>query len=118
MTPRFAVYFDTIPAFAKRLENEPRPMSQTRLRELVEEAAQDPNIPGPFADGEITPEFLRQNGICVGDPDDVIATVKRFQDIGLDQLVMVPVVGSQTPHEKTLESIRLLGEKVLPQFRS
>ena len=33
-------------------------------------------------------------------------------------LVMVPVVGWQTPHEKTLESIRLLGEKVLPLFRS
>ena len=118
VTPRFAVYFDTIPAFAKRLESEPRPMSQTRLRELVEEAAQDPNIPGPFAEGEITPEFLRQNGICVGDPDDVIATVERFQDIGLDQLVLVPVVGWHTPHEKTLESIRILGEKVLPQFRT
>jgi len=31
--------------------------------------------------------------------------------------VLIPVVGWHTPHEKTLESIRLLGEKVLPRFR-
>ena len=87
-------------------------------RQLVEEAARDPNLAGPFAEGENTPEFLNQNGICVGDPDDVIATVKRFADIGIDQLVLVPVVGWHTPHEKTLDSIRILGEKVFPQFRS
>jgi alkanesulfonate monooxygenase SsuD/methylene tetrahydromethanopterin reductase-like flavin-dependent oxidoreductase (luciferase family) len=118
VTPRFAVYFDTIPDFAKRIADEPRPMSQTRIRELVEEASQDPDLPGPFAEGEITPEFLKQNGICVGDVDEVIATTQRFADIGLDQLVFVPVVDGATSHEKTLESIRILGEKVLPVFRS
>ncbi len=44
-------------------------------------------------------------------------TAKRFSDIGLDQLVLIPVGGWHTPHEKSLESIRILGEKVLPQFR-
>jgi hypothetical protein len=32
-------------------------------------------------------------------------------------VVVVPVVGFDTPHEKTLESVRLMGEKVLPAFR-
>ena len=36
--------------------------------------------------------------------------------VGIDE-VLIPVVGWHTPHEKTLESIRLLGEKVLPRFR-
>jgi len=118
VTPHFSVYFDTIPAFGKRLEQEPRPMSQTRIRELIQEAANDRSIKGPFAKGKVTPEFLHQNGICVGGPEDVAATVKRFADIGLDQLVMIPVVGWHTPHQKSLESIALMGEKVLPRFRS
>ena len=118
VTPHFSVYFDTIPAFGKRLEQEPRPMSQTRIRELIQEAANDLSIKGPFAKGKVTPEFLHQNGICVGGPEDVAATVKRFADIGLDQLVMIPVVGWHTPHQKSLESIALMGEKVLPRFRS
>ena len=113
----FSVYFDTIPDFAKRLENEPRPMSQTRVRELIREAKGDPSLKGPFARGEVTPEFLHQNGICIGNPDEVSATVQRFVDIGLDQLVVIPVVGWNAPHDKTLESLRLLGEKVLPRFR-
>ena len=118
VTPHFSVYFDTIPDFAKRLEDEPRPIPQTRLRELIDEASRDPSIAGPFAKGEMTREFLHENGICVGNPDEVAATVQRFADIGLDQLVLVPVVGWATPHEKSLESIRTLGEKVLPRFRS
>ena len=61
--------------------------------------------------------FLHQNGICIGNPEEVSATIKRFQDIGLDQLVFIPVVGWKTPHEKSLESIAILGEKVLPRFR-
>ena len=118
VTPRFAVYFDTIPAFAQRIESEPRPMSQTRIRELIEVASRDPEIRGPFAAGAATAEFLHQNGICVGNPEEVSATVKRFADIGLDQLVLVPVVDGPISHEKTLESIAILGEKVLPAFRS
>ncbi len=117
VTPHFSVYFDTIPDFAKRLEGEPRPMSQTRIRELIKKAQQDKSLRGPFAKGKVSREFLHQNGLCVGDPDEVAATAKRFSDIGLDQLVLIPVVGWHTPHEKSLESIRILGEKVLPLFR-
>ena len=118
VTPHFSVYFDTIPDFAKRLEDEARPMSQTRIRELIEEASRDPSIQGPFARGEVSADFLNENGICVGDPDEVAATVQRFADIGLDQLVLIPVVGWETPHAKSLESIRISGERVLPRFRA
>ena len=116
--PHFSVYFDTIPDFARRLEAEPRPMSQTRIRELIGEAAKDPTLSGPFARGDVSPGFLQHNGICVGNPAEVRATVRRFEEVGVDQLVMVPVVGWDAPHEKSLESIRILGEQVLPHFRS
>ena len=118
VTPHFSVYFDTIPDFGKRLVDEPRPMSQTRIRELIEEARADKSIQGPFARGDnVDQEFLHRNGICVGNPDEVSATMKRFEDIGLDQLVLIPVVGWNTPHEKSLESIGIVGEKVIPRFR-
>ena len=70
-----------------------------------------------MAIGPAEPDFLYQNGICVGDPDDVVRTVARYRDIGLDQLVFIPATGWHVPHEKTLESIAVAGKKVLPRFR-
>jgi alkanesulfonate monooxygenase SsuD/methylene tetrahydromethanopterin reductase-like flavin-dependent oxidoreductase (luciferase family) len=113
----FSVYFDTIPAFAERLAGEKRPIAQTRLRELIRETADSGAAKNPFADASTEPDYLRQNGLCVGTPEQVIATLRRFEAVGFDQVVLVPVLGFDTPHEKTLESVRLLGEKVLPAFR-
>ena len=87
-------------------------------RELIAEAAKDPTIPGVFDYDQVTPEHLNQNGICAGNPEEVTATAKRFESVGLDQLVMIPVTGWKCPQEKTLESVGVLGEKVLPGFRS
>ena len=116
-TPHFSVYFDTIPHFAERLKDEPRPIPQRRLRELIERAADDENLKGPFASSEYTPDSLRAVGQCIGNPDDVAATVRDFEAVGLDQLVFIPVVGWNTPHAKSLESIAITGAKVIPQFR-
>jgi alkanesulfonate monooxygenase SsuD/methylene tetrahydromethanopterin reductase-like flavin-dependent oxidoreductase (luciferase family) len=113
----FSVYFDTIPQYAERLKDVPKPIPQTRLRELIRRAYKDPDLKGPVPEGPIEPEFLLQNGVCVGDPDDVERTIARYRDIGLDQVVFIPTVGWHVPHEKTLESIALVGEKVLPRFR-
>jgi alkanesulfonate monooxygenase SsuD/methylene tetrahydromethanopterin reductase-like flavin-dependent oxidoreductase (luciferase family) len=113
----FSVYFDTIPAFGERLAGIPRPIPQTKLRELIRETARSGAAKNPFADAASDPEYLHQNGICVGTPAEVTATLRRFEAVGFDQIVLVPVLGYETPQEKTLESVRLLGEKVLPQFR-
>jgi hypothetical protein len=40
--------------------------------------------------------------------------MQRFANVGFDQLVVVPAIGWYMPHEKVLESIRVLGAKVLP----
>jgi alkanesulfonate monooxygenase SsuD/methylene tetrahydromethanopterin reductase-like flavin-dependent oxidoreductase (luciferase family) len=113
----FSVYFDTIPHYAERLKDIPRPIPQTKLRELIRAAYKDPDLKGPVPEGPIEPDFLLQNGVCVGDPDDVERTIARYRDVGLDQVVFIPAVGWHIPHEKTLESIALVGEKVLPRFR-
>jgi alkanesulfonate monooxygenase SsuD/methylene tetrahydromethanopterin reductase-like flavin-dependent oxidoreductase (luciferase family) len=118
VTAHFSVYFDTIVQNGELLKDEPRPMTQTRIRELIRRAASDSRVQGPMARGAISREFLLQNGMCVGNPDDVIRTVERFRAIGLDQLVFVPVVGwGHELHEVSLRSVALTGEKVLPAFR-
>jgi alkanesulfonate monooxygenase SsuD/methylene tetrahydromethanopterin reductase-like flavin-dependent oxidoreductase (luciferase family) len=114
----FSVYFDTIQANAEKLKGEPRPMSQTRIRTLIDRAANDPSTQGPMARGGSSRDFLLQNGICVGDPGDVIATIKRFREVGIDQLVFVPVIGwGNEIHSRSLESIQRAGKYVLPAFR-
>ena len=117
MAAHFSVYFDTIPLFAERLAARPAADSADELRELIRETAESGQAKNPFANAASDPEYLRQNGLCVGNPDEVIATLRRFEAVGFDQVVLVPVLGFDTKHEKTLESVRLLGEKVLPAFR-
>ncbi len=113
----FSVYFDTIPDYAAKLAHIPRPISQTGLRELIRKHATDPKLKGPFARDSAAPEYLHQNGICVGNPDEVLATMQRFQKVGFDQLVLVPVIGWHADHEMVLRSIRTVGERVLPRLR-
>jgi alkanesulfonate monooxygenase SsuD/methylene tetrahydromethanopterin reductase-like flavin-dependent oxidoreductase (luciferase family) len=114
----FSVYFDTIPQYADYLKDVPRPIPQTKIRELIRKAYKNPDVKGPVPEGPSEPDFLYQNGVCVGSPDDVKRTIARYRDIGLDMLVMIPAVGWHFPHERTLESIALVGEKVLPGFRA
>ena len=118
----FSVYFDTIPANAEALADEPQPIPQTRLRELIRaRRAADPLAGAPMPVGEITPEFCLQNGLCIGNPAEVLASMRRFESVGIDQLVVVPSIGFQQgpeAHARSLESIRLMGDQVLPALRS
>ncbi|MEO7429617.1 MAG: LLM class flavin-dependent oxidoreductase [Acidimicrobiales bacterium] len=51
----------------------------------------------------------------VGTPDDCAEVLQKWQDIGVDQLIMGPT-GSAWPYELVEESVELLGTKVIPQF--
>ena len=53
-----------------------------------------------------------------GSPDEVYETLKLYQDVGLDQVVTTPGAGWHDPHDRVIESIQLVGEKVLPRLRS
>src|SRR5205807_8703699 len=101
--------------------DEPKPLTQRRYRELVEDAkrASNDDSIGSFAldPDMITKEFLRDRAVPVGDPDDLISVIKRYEAVGLDQLVLSPWTGPGEPHELTLESIANIGRDVLPAFR-
>jgi alkanesulfonate monooxygenase SsuD/methylene tetrahydromethanopterin reductase-like flavin-dependent oxidoreductase (luciferase family) len=49
----------------------------------------------------------------VGGVEKVREYMKRFESIGVDQMMFIlPPI----PHEQTMESLQLLGEKILPEF--
>ena len=67
--------------------------------------------------GAPTAEFFHENGMAVGTPSECLETMKQYKDIGLDQLVTTPGAGWHDPHEMVLGSIRLCGEKIIPELR-
>jgi len=53
--------------------------------------------------------------IIAGDPDSCIKGVQLYEDIGVDQVILI--MRTETiPHERVLQSIELFGKYVLPAF--
>ena len=59
--------------------------------------------------------FEDSAGFIVGDPDDCIAQVQRYVDLGADALVM-RIDG--LPHAELMKSIELFGKYVIPRFKN
>jgi len=51
-----------------------------------------------------------------GDPDDALAYVRALADAGADEVMFLIQMGT-VPQEACMESIRLIGEHVIPAFR-
>jgi alkanesulfonate monooxygenase SsuD/methylene tetrahydromethanopterin reductase-like flavin-dependent oxidoreductase (luciferase family) len=90
----------------------------------------DANRPADLAGGEgrdkarsyaiwnqLPPDELAERGVIVaGDPASCLAGLRLHAASGADMLLLGLQV-DQIPHEKVMNSIRLLGERVLPAFR-
>ncbi len=67
--------------------------------------------------GELPADLLCERGVIVaGNPDSCIQSVKRHQEIGADQILLI-MQSDQIPHEKVMHSIKLFGEEVIPAFK-
>ena len=77
-TPHFTVYFDTIPHFVERTKDVPRPIPQSKLRQMIDESAGDKSLAGRSR-RPLGAESLYKNGICVGSPDEVARTVAALR---------------------------------------
>ncbi len=67
---------------------------------------------------ELDARTLSEQGIIVaGDPESCIEGVKRHQESGADQIILM-MQSDQMPHEKTMRSIELFGKHVIPAFRN
>jgi alkanesulfonate monooxygenase SsuD/methylene tetrahydromethanopterin reductase-like flavin-dependent oxidoreductase (luciferase family) len=69
----------------------------------------------PEFEGRPTFEDVEDQCI-IGTPSQVAETVERFRDMGVDHLIFRTQFGGMS-QESTLESIRLFGEEVAPEFR-
>ena len=56
-------------------------------------------------------------GVGVGDPDHLVATIKRWESIGVTGINFLLNAMEMVPQEQVLESMRLFATEVMPQFR-
>jgi len=54
--------------------------------------------------------------IMVGDPDTLVRRLKRYEAIGVDQMLMFVQVG-RIPHPQIMDSLKLIGRYVIPYFK-
>jgi len=67
--------------------------------------------------GELPADLLAERGVIVaGNPDSCIEGVKRHQEIGADQSLLI-MQCDQIPHAKVKRSIELFGKEVIPAFK-
>ena len=60
---------------------------------------------------------LADRGVIIaGDPDSCARAVQMYEDIGVDQVMMI-MQTETIPHEKVMGSIELFGKEVIPRFR-
>ncbi|MFQ5880134.1 MAG: LLM class flavin-dependent oxidoreductase [Dehalococcoidia bacterium] len=65
------------------------------------------------------PSFREQwqsGTLCIGSPNHCRQVAQRYADTGIDQLILLVQAG-RIPHEKVMQTIRLLGQEVIPHFR-
>ena len=61
---------------------------------------------------------LADRGVIIaGDPDSCAKAVEMYEDIGVDQVMMI-MQTETIPHEKVMSSIELFGKEVIPRFRN
>ena len=60
---------------------------------------------------------LADRGVIIaGNPDSCAQAVQMYEDIGVDQVMMI-MQTETIPHEKVMSSIELFGKEVIPRFR-
>jgi alkanesulfonate monooxygenase SsuD/methylene tetrahydromethanopterin reductase-like flavin-dependent oxidoreductase (luciferase family) len=61
--------------------------------------------------------YLEGSGACVlGTPEQCIETCRRYEAAGVDQLLCL-VNPYKIPHDAVMQTIRMMGEHVIPAFR-
>ena len=53
--------------------------------------------------------------IIAGNPESCIKNIKMYQDIGVDEIMMI-MQTETIPHERVMESLELFGKEVIPAF--
>ena len=66
---------------------------------------------------ELDANTLADRGVIIGgDPESCIKAIRLYEDIGVDQVMMI-MQTETIPHEKVMSSIELFGKEVFPVIR-
>ena len=66
---------------------------------------------------QLDANVLSDRGVIIaGNPESCIKTVQMYEDIGVDQVMMI-MQTETISHEKVMESMELFGKEVIPAFR-
>ena len=57
-------------------------------------------------------------GICIGDPEQILRAVKRWEAIGVDEINFLLNASEVLTQQQVLDSLRLFASEVMPAFRS
>jgi hypothetical protein len=57
-------------------------------------------------------------GICVGDPEIIVAALRRWESLGLTGINFLLNALEVVPQREVLDSMRLFAREVMPHFRS
>jgi alkanesulfonate monooxygenase SsuD/methylene tetrahydromethanopterin reductase-like flavin-dependent oxidoreductase (luciferase family) len=96
-----------------QLSRWPRGVEPPRTYEYTKAAMWD----GEEAFRNLGPEgMVKQGMIMAGDPDSCNDLVRRYADVGVDQLI-IHMQPAGLAHERIMDSIRLLGTHVIPEYR-
>ena len=76
-------------------------------RQYYNEVDTSPEVVQPLVDDSV---------VCVGTPDDCIRVIKHWEEVGVDQIMLIMQTG-RMPHDVITESIENFGKYVLPEFK-
>ena len=65
----------------------------------------------------LTIDYLTSSGACVlGTPEECLDACKRYEEAGVDLLLCL-VNPYKVPHDVVMQTIELMGTRVIPKFR-
>jgi len=66
---------------------------------------------------QLDADTLCDRGVIIGgDPESCIKAIQMYEDIGVDQVMMI-MQTETIPHEKVMSSIEMFGKHILPNYR-
>ncbi len=65
---------------------------------------------------KVAEDHIANGAFAMGDPDTVINVMKKYQEVGIDQVLCFMQMGN-LPHSRVMDSIKLFGKYVIPYFR-
>ena len=71
----------------------------------------------PSEDGSPGERRAVPEGMAIGDPEHIIAAVKRWESIGVDAINFIVNAVETIPQDEVLASLRLFAAEVMPRFR-